>query len=488
MKAKKIKAIIIAALLMIPSLGYGQIAPDLKSAADFAILAATEISFAPPMSTITDMDIGLHPGVRSSITGDVANLTLVNGVILAADLDPTNRLPQAKLDLLNAYVFAAGSPASATISGNQGGSTLAPGVYKSTSSLSIEGAPLTLDAGGDENAVWIFQIESTLTTTVGGNVILAGGAKANNVYWQVGSSATLGSGTDFKGNILALVSITMNSGATIDGRLLARNGAVTFAGGNTMNKPEESQETPGEGFLSITKTANPQAFSAVDDVINYTIVVTNTGTETVTDITVEDDLTLLSENIASLAPGVSQNFTTTYTITADDLLNGFVANIASATAVDIDESVEVITYEVVLKEGLMISKVATQQSYYAPGQVIDYVIVVENISSGALENIAVSDDLTGEDWIITLGPGDSQVLETTYTITESDMLAGSVENTATAVVGETTVTASELILQIDPPPVPLSVWALAVGGILIAGFVFFRYRRSLQKGVPNAGA
>jgi hypothetical protein len=169
-------------------------------------------------------------------------------------------LPQAKIDLRNAYLFAAAStvPAPATIAGNQGGITLAPGIYKSTSTLSVEGTPLTLDAGGNENAVWIFQIASSLTTTVGGNIVLAGGAKANNVYWQVGSSATIGNDTDFKGNILALVSITMNTGATIDGRLLARNGAVTFAGGSTMNKPEEAAIVSGD--LLITKTADPQTF------------------------------------------------------------------------------------------------------------------------------------------------------------------------------------------------------------------------------------
>jgi uncharacterized repeat protein (TIGR01451 family) len=334
MKVKKMKAVTIAVLLMFPAFGFGQIAPDLKSAADFAILAATEISFAPPMSTINDMDVGLYPGVRSSITGDVANLTLNGGVILAADQDPTNRLPQAKLDLLNAYLFAAAAtvPAPATISGNQGGSTLAPGIYKSTSTLSIEGTPLTLNAGGDENAVWIFQIESTLTTTVGGDVILSGGAKANNVYWQVGSSATIGSGTDFKGNILALVSITMNSGATIDGRLLARNGAVTFAGGSTMNQPEESQVVQGD--LAITKTATPKIFDAAGDIILYEIAVTNTGTETLTDIVVTDPSATITGGtpIASLAPGATANVTASYTITPANVNDGFFFNIATATA------------------------------------------------------------------------------------------------------------------------------------------------------------
>jgi uncharacterized repeat protein (TIGR01451 family) len=480
MKAKLTKTITAVFLFAFPVSGFGQIAPDLKSAADFAILAGTGISFAPPMNTINDMDVGLYPGVRSSITGDVANLTLNNGVILAADEDPSNRLPQAKLDLLNAYLFAAAAtvPAPATISGNQGGLTLAPGIYKSTSTLSIEGTPLTLNAGGDENAVWIFQIESSLTTTAGGSVILTGGAKANNVYWQVGSSATIGSGTAFKGNILALVSISVDTGATIDGRLLARNGAVTFAGGGTMNKPEESQVEPGD--LTITKTADPQTFSALNDQINYEIVVENIGTVTVTNITVEDDLTGDVWTDVTLGPGVSQTFTTSYNITAADLQKGFVANIATAEA----EDIFVGAYEIVTKEGLLISKVANPKTYYAIGQVIDYVIVVENTGSTTWEDIAVSDDLTGDDWTITLGPGESQILETSYTIIESDMLHGSVDNTATATVSDTTVTDTETVLRVDPPPpVPLTTWAIVLGGILIAGFVFFQYRRSTPKSV-----
>jgi hypothetical protein len=240
---KKLTHIALTTMLCItiPAVNFGQTAPDLKSAADYAVLAATEISFAAPPSEITDLDVGLYPGFLSSITG-LENLILTNGQILAADQDPESVLPQAKSDLEDAYLFAAGAnePAPATISGNQGGLTLAPGIYKSTSTLSIDDTPLTLDAQGNENAVWIFQIASSLTTTVGGDVVLMGGAKANNVYWQVGSSATIGNDTDFKGNILALVSISMNTGAEIEGRLLASTGAVTFAGGNTVIKPGES--------------------------------------------------------------------------------------------------------------------------------------------------------------------------------------------------------------------------------------------------------
>jgi hypothetical protein len=101
-------------------------------------------------------------------------------------------------------------------------------LYKSTSSLAISSGDLTLDARGNANAVFIFQIASTLTTTSGRQVILSGGAQAKNIFWQVGSSATLGTTTNFKGTIMADQSITLNTGATLDGRALARIGAVTM--------------------------------------------------------------------------------------------------------------------------------------------------------------------------------------------------------------------------------------------------------------------
>jgi uncharacterized repeat protein (TIGR01451 family) len=478
MKAKLTKTITAIFLFAIPVLGFGQIAPDLKSAADFAVLAATGISFDGDQTVINTLDIGLYPG--TSISG---NYSLVGGVALTSTTDPTNRLVPAKQDLLNAYLFAEAStvPAPTTISGNQGGLTLAPGIYKSTSTLAINDTPLTLDADGDENAVWIFQIASSLTTTVGGSVILAGGAKANNVYWQVGSSATIGNDTEFYGNILALVDITVNTGATLYGRALARNGAVTFAGDGTMYKPEESQAA--SGALTITKTADPTTFSAEGDLISYEIVVTNTGNVALENITVEDDLTGLSELIASLGPGVSETFTTSHNTTATDFQNGFVVNIATAVTEDISESAS--AYVIVTKEGLLITKVATPKTYYAIGQVIDYDIVVENIGTVTVTNIIVTDDLTVSSWpIASLGPGESQILETSYTIIESDMLHGSVDNTATATVSDTTVSDTESVLRVDPPPpVPLTTWAIVLGGILIAGFVVFQYRRSTPKSV-----
>jgi hypothetical protein len=131
--------------------------------------------------------------------------------------------------LTTAYNDAAGRIIGAiALAGNLGGQTLTPGLYKSTSSLEISSGDLTLDAQGDVNAVFIFQMASTLTTTVGRQVILSGGARAANVFWQVGSSATLGTASVFKGNILAMASITVTTGAIVEGRLLARTAAVTL--------------------------------------------------------------------------------------------------------------------------------------------------------------------------------------------------------------------------------------------------------------------
>lgn len=218
--------------------------PDLKSVARFGIISGVGVSNNAGFSVINDMDVGISPGVRSSITGFPPAI-VVNGAIYASDdLVPAGTaamLIQAKQDLTDAYLFAEGAttPAPATVSGDQGGLTLAPGIYKSTSTLLIQNGDLTLDAQGDVNAVWIFQVAAGFTTVggAGGNVILSGGAKASNVYWQVGSSAIIGDYTNFKGNVLALTSITMNSHATADGRMLARNGAVVLTHTNIINKP-----------------------------------------------------------------------------------------------------------------------------------------------------------------------------------------------------------------------------------------------------------
>lgn len=217
---------------------------DLGTAARFGILSGVGISNNAGFSEIHNMDVGISPGVRSSVTGFPPAI-IVNGAIYASDdVAPAGvaaMLIVAKQDLMNAYLFAeaASTPAPVSVSGDQGGLTLAPGIYKSTSTLLIQSGDVTLDAQGDVNAVWIFQIASAFTSVggAGGNVLLTGGAQAKNVFWQVGSSATIGDETSFKGNILALTSITMGSGSVAIGRMLAINGAVVMTSTNTIDKP-----------------------------------------------------------------------------------------------------------------------------------------------------------------------------------------------------------------------------------------------------------
>ena len=180
-------------------------------------------------ATVITGDIGLSPG--TSIGG------FPPGILNGSQHINDDIATQAQLDLTAAYNDAAGRTATdiVTLSGNLGGLTLTPGLYKSTSSLANSSGDLTFDAKGNANAVFIIQIASTLTTTSGRKVILAGGASAANIFWQVGSSATFGTTSVFKGTIMAMQSITFNTGATLDGRALARTGTIVLAG-NTITQ------------------------------------------------------------------------------------------------------------------------------------------------------------------------------------------------------------------------------------------------------------
>lgn len=214
---------------------------NLNSAAGYAILAGSAVSNVPA-SAVTG-NVGLSPAAGSKITGFGAGE--ITGIVYTADATgPAGSVPNAtgltaaKGDLTVAYNDAAGRTATdiVLLAGNIGGLTLTPGLYKSSGSLQISSGDLTFDALGDPNAVFIIQIASTLNTTSGRQVILAGGALAKNIFWQVGSSATLGTTTVMKGTIMADQSISLNTGARIEGRLLARIAAVTIKS-STVVKP-----------------------------------------------------------------------------------------------------------------------------------------------------------------------------------------------------------------------------------------------------------
>ncbi|MDP3988767.1 MAG: ice-binding family protein [bacterium] len=269
-KTNKVFIVILGIALFVGIVGHTRSATlvNLNTARGFAVLAGAAISDTGVSSTING-NVGLSPTGGTGIT--VLSCTDVIGTIYDtndgytgghdANVDCliTNAtvLTNAKADVSVAYNDAKGQAttsavtASATDSFAGTGYTLTPGVYTSDSSMGVP-ASLTLDGGGDPNAVFIFQAGSTLTTVAGSTIVLTGGAKASNVFWQVGSSATLGTGSTFEGTIMAAVSITDSGGSTINGRLFADadNTDADSTGAVTLNNTAVSPPAT----LNIIKT------------------------------------------------------------------------------------------------------------------------------------------------------------------------------------------------------------------------------------------
>ncbi|HEV8361550.1 MAG TPA: ice-binding family protein, partial [Candidatus Thermoplasmatota archaeon] len=191
----------------------------LGQAASFAVLAGAAITNTGPTSVMGDLGVSPSLAVVGFPPGTVS------GSIHAGD----GVASQAQASLTTAYEEAAGRTANAVaVSGNLGGLTLSPGLYHSTSSLEISSGDLNLDAEGNPAAVFLFQAASSFTMTSDRHVLLLNGAKASNVFWQVGSAATVGTNATLVGTVLAAQSITLNTGSILDGRAMARTGIVTM--------------------------------------------------------------------------------------------------------------------------------------------------------------------------------------------------------------------------------------------------------------------
>lgn len=251
-----------------PAAFAAQPAVGLGTATSFAVLAGTTVTNTGP--TMVSGDVGVSPG--TAVTGFPPG-QVSSGVIHSADAVAL----QAQDDLTTAYDDAAGrSPVVDKTNDDLGGETLVAGVYHANTGLALTGT-LTLDGQGDPSAVFIFQAGSTLLTATGSRVALQGGAQACNVFWQVGSSATIATSTRFVGTVMALSSITMQTQATIRGRLLARNGQVSLDT-NTISRP--TCAAPPTTAPPTTSTTIPTGTSTATVTPTGTTSATATGTTT----------------------------------------------------------------------------------------------------------------------------------------------------------------------------------------------------------------
>ncbi len=219
---------------------------NLGTASTFGLLAGSAITNVG--SSVINGNVGIWPG--TSVTGFPPGT--INGTLYNDD----STAQQAESDLTTAYNAAAGAASTGSLPGTVGTLTLGPGVYTFSSAALLTGA-LTLQGNGDPNAQWIFQIPSALTTVTGSSVALTNGAMGCQVFWQVGSSATIADSV-FAGNIMALSSITLGGG-TLNGDALARNAAVTITTAETVNAGPCTPAVPEASTVVLAMTGIPAA-------------------------------------------------------------------------------------------------------------------------------------------------------------------------------------------------------------------------------------
>ena len=220
-------------------------APSLGTAASFAVLGGSAVTNTGP--TVVNGDVGVSPG--SAITGFPPGIVVAPGTTHAGDAVAA----QAQNDVTTAFNAIAVQACNTDLTGmDLGGLTLLPGFYCFSTSAQLTGA-LTLDAQGNPNAVFIFRIGSTLTTASNSSVSIINGGLPCNVFWQIGSSATLGTNTAFQGNILASASITLNTNTSVSGRALAQTGAVTMD--STVISVPNCSGVPANGLVQVCKVA-----------------------------------------------------------------------------------------------------------------------------------------------------------------------------------------------------------------------------------------
>ena len=448
-----------------------QLPVTLGSTVTFAALAGSTVTNTGP--TIVNGNVGVWAG--TAVTGFPPG-SVVGGAIHAAD----GTAATAQGDLTTAYLDAAGrSVAPVTVAGDLGGQTLAAGLYKSTSSLGITGV-LTLNGGGNANSVFIFQVASALTTATSSQVVLIGSAQAANVFWQVGSSATLGTYSIFNGTIMAQASVTVATGAVLNGRALARTGAVTLDSNSMVNPgaPITGGTPPAMSGLTC-----PVGTALVGVPYNSFVVPTG-GTSPYT-------FSIASGSLPPGSPAFSLNTSTgdlTGTPTGATLPYTFGVNVTDSASGNVTASCSISVTAPSDQADVSIVKSGPVPSIVATSANIGYTIVVRNAGPASAAGVTVTDILpAGTSFVSATSPCSSSISTVTCAlgtmasggsttialVLTSPSSAGSFDNTATVVSTtpdpNTTNNRSTYTVTASPSAaVPtLSTWGLALLALLL---------------------
>ncbi|MFA6397532.1 MAG: ice-binding family protein [Candidatus Paceibacterota bacterium] len=419
---------------------------DLLSADNFAILAGSGITNTGATTIVGD--VGSFPTLTQTGFGSVT-LTGINHLGDAGT-------QTAKTDLVTAYNDAAGQPLDTAIVADLGGQTLSAGVYNTASSIAITG---TVTLNGGPSDVWIFQAGSTLTTSSGStsHVSLIGGAQACNVFWKVGSSATIGTGSDFKGNIIAMDSITDDGGSTIVGRLLARNAAITL---NNTSITKATCAGLAQGTLHVIKhVVNNNGGSTLAPASTITV----SGTTNISPSSFAGDelgtTVLLDAGSYSVDEGAHVGYTNSLSADCSGTITAGGDKTCTITNDDIASNGGGVPYVPPVPPLIEVVKIPNPLSLPAgPGSVM-YTYTLRNIGTVPVDNITIVDDTCSPVVRVSGDTNDNSKLDLieTWIHTCTATLSATHTNTVTATGVANGITATDIAsatVVVGAPVVP----------------------------------